>query len=300
MKTENLIIKRIYMFVTIIIFAGILKPATAQIPHAMEKDMDNINEAIYEALVVIDTKSEAEALKQLAFLNPKIQVMVSVFEKKWGGTELSDEQEVDFGKKLLEKQLYKNLYALIAKPSFQSKIETSPAMKKQYGILMAYMDKGDSEEEIVSDPPVNSGSGALSFTVEGDVPYTGTYMVKGNKEETAAQIDDNNLFAVKVAGTLNGGEFQFVILAEKAIPGEHKWSMESQVIIQSWDEDQNEVIQLSNYYNEGSINFDKIEGVGGKVTGSFTGKFFDDTQATDQPVTVKGKFSVTRVKNADY
>ena len=110
-------------------------------------------------------------------------------------------------------------------------------------------------------------------------------------------IDAKGLLTSAKAQKAGQSKFGKAILSEEAKTGQQKWSMESQIIIQSWDEDQNEVIQMSNYYKEGSITFDVIEGVGGKVSGSFEGKFFDDTQATDQPVVVSGKFSVTRVNN---
>ncbi|HSH20961.1 MAG TPA: hypothetical protein VLA03_10935 [Draconibacterium sp.] len=294
MKTENVIFKRIYLFVTILIFMGILKPAAAQIPAAMEKDMDNINAAIYEALKVIDSKNEAEALKQLVIMKPKIEAQVMAFAARWDGEELSDEEEIAFGKKMIEKQLYKDMYALMAKPSFMSKIENSSSLKKEYEILMSYLDEEEEENGEITDSSTIFGSSVLTFTISGPVPYAGNYSVKGNKEQAVARMDDNNLFAVEITSTLNGGEFQFVILSEEAKTGEQKWSMESQIIIQSWDKEQNEVIQMSTYYNEGSITFDKIEKQGGKVTGSFKGKFFDDTQATDRPVNVTGSFSVTR------
>lgn len=275
--------------------SGILKPALAQIPAAMEKEMDNINAAIFDAMKIIDTKSEAEALKQLAVMKPKIEKQVEAFASKWGGTELSEEDEIAFGQKMLEKQLYKDMYALMGKPSFISKIEASPELKKEFILLNSFLNEED-EEDTTSEMPV-SGSTVLSFAVNGSVPYAGSYSVKGNSDQAFAQIDENNLFAVDISTTLNGGEFLFVILAEEAKTGTHKWTMESQIIIQSWDEAQNEVIQLSTYYQEGTITFDKIEGIGGKVTGSFKGKFIDDTHATDQPVNVSGSFSVTRIKN---
>jgi len=273
---------------------GISGQLSADVPAAMEKDMDNLNSAFYEALKVIDTQSESEALAQLAVLKPKLEAQAKAFAAKWEGTELSDEDEMKLGMKMLEKPLYKDMYALMGNPSFMSKIENSPALQKEYAALMGIMDE---EEEESSDAYAVPGSTVLSFSVEGAVPYSGSYSVSGNQEQAFAQVDENNLFAVQISSTLNGGEFQFAILSEEAKTGQQKWSMESQIIIQSWDEDQNEVIQMSSYYNEGSITFNVVEGVGGKVSGSFEGKFFDDTQATDQPVVVSGKFSVTRVQN---
>ena len=286
--------RKIFLCVIIALLAGTINHVSAQIPADMEKDMDNLNALFYKALKIIDVESEQEALNQLALIKPKIEAKVKAYADKWVGTELSDEDEITLGKKMLEKQLYKDMYALLGNPSFMSKIESSKALKNEYDVIMGYLD--DEEEETTTSLPL-SGSSVLSFSVNGAVPYAGNYSVKANSEQAFAHLDENNLFAVDISSTLNGGEFQFIILAEEAKTGTYKWTMESQILIQSWDDEQNERIKLSSYYNEGTITFDKTEGVGGKVTGSFKGKFFDDTQATDQPVNVTGSFSVTRIKN---
>jgi hypothetical protein len=287
------------ILITVIALLGVFSgQLSAEVPAAMEKDLDSLNAAFYEALKVIDTESESEALAQLAVMKPKLEAQVRAYAAKWAGTELSDEDEMALGMKMLEKPFYKDMSTLVGSPSFAGKIESSPALAKEYAALMSMMDEEDEEAEEPSGFPAISGATVLSFTVNGAVPYSGAYSVSGNEEQAFAQIDENNLFAVQVSSTLNGGEFEFVILSEEAATGEQKWSMESQIIIQSWDQDQNEAIQLSSYYNEGTITFDVVSGVGGKVSGSFEGKFFDDTQATDQPVEVSGEFSVTRTDDA--
>lgn len=282
-----------FLFALIVLLAGISGPSSAEVPAAMEKDMDSLNSGFYEALKVIDTKSESEALAELAVMKPKLEAQARAFAEKWADTELSDQEEIELGQKMLGKPLYKDMYTLMGNPAFMSKIESSPALKKEFDALMGIMDEEGEE----TPEPAAPGSPVLSFSVNGAVPYAGGYSVSGNADQAFAHRDENNLFVVEVNSTLNGGEFLFAILSEEAKTGEQKWSMESQVIIQSWDEEQNEVIQLSSYYNEGSITFDTIGGVGGKVSGSFKGKFFDDTQATDQPVVVSGTFSVTRIEN---
>jgi len=278
-----------------VLATGISGQLFAAVPAAMQKDMENLNAAFYEALKVIDTKSESEALAELAAMRPRIEAQARAYAEKWAGTELSEEDEMEMGRKMLETPFFKDMYALLGNPAFMSKIENSPALQKEYAALMGIMDE---EEEQASDAYADPGSTVLSFSVDGAVPYAGSYTVSGNEDQAFAHFDENNLFVVEVSSTLDGGELQFAILSETAETGEQKWSMEMQVIIQSWDEEQNEVIQLSNYYNEGSITFDNVEDVGGVVSGSFEGKFFDDTQATEKPLTVSGTFSVTRVQNA--
>lgn len=286
--------RKAFLAALVALLAGISGPLSAQLSAAMEKDMDSLNSGFYEALKVIDTKSESEALAELAVMRPKLEAQARAFAEKWADTELSDQEEIELGQRMLGKPLYKDMYALMGNPAFMSKIESSPALKKEFDALMGIMDEGEEE---TSEPPA-PGSVVLSFSVNGAVPYAGDYSVTGNADQAFANVDENNLFVVEVNSTLNGGEFLFAILSEEAKTGEQKWSMESQVIIQSWDEEQNETIQISNYYNEGSITFDVIEGVGGKVSGRFKGKFFDDTQVTDQPVVVSGTFSVTRTDDA--
>ena len=289
-KVNNANFRKIILAAGIVLLTGLSGQLSAGVPAAMEKDMDELNSALYEALKVIDTKSESEALAQLAVMRPKLEAKTKAYAAKWAGTELSEEDEMELGRKLLEKQSFRDMYALMESPSLLSKIENSPALKREYDALMNIMDEEADEEASASS--AIAGSTVLSFSVSGAVPYAGSYSVSANDEQAFALLGMDNPLEVHVSSTLNGGEFELLILSEEAITGKQKWSMESQIIIQSWDKEQNEAIQMSSYYNEGSVTFDVIEGAGGKVSGSFEGKFFDDTQASEQPVTVSGKFSV--------
>ena len=273
---------------------GIFSNATAQLPASMVNDIDNLNSAIYEVLKIIDSRGEAEALRQIETIKPKIKQQADAFLKKWAKTEeMTDEEEIEFGKKQLEKQLYKEMMELIMKPSFLNKLENSASLKREYEYFINLLDEGTEGKTEMEEG--RNMSEVLTFSVKGPVAYSGGYSVKASSDQAVAFIDENNLFSLDINCTLNNGEFTFILLAEEAKTGKINWSMESQILIQSWDEDQDEVIQLSSYYNEGTITFEKIEGVGGKVSGSFQGKFFDDTNSTKDPVVVSGRFSVTRI-----
>ena len=265
----------------------------SQIPAAFERDMEVFNAKIYEALKILDTQSEANALWQIESMKPELEVQLRQLEEKWGDLELTDAQEIEIGNRILQKQIYKDMIDLISNPEFIEKVEGSPALKREYDYLMSLTNGEEEVVEKVSKP----SSQVCTFTVKGAVPYAGSYAVTATEDEAYARIDENDLLAVEITATLNDGEFILGILTEEPKTGEMKWNMESQIIIQSWDEEQNEVIQLSSYYYDGTLTFDKVGGTGGTVSGSFKGKFFDDTGATEDPVEVQGRFNVKRIEN---
>jgi hypothetical protein len=70
MKSNSL--KRKFAFALIVFFAGILTHAFSQIPASLEKELIQFNSDLYDALKIIDTQNEKDAVAKLALVKPKL------------------------------------------------------------------------------------------------------------------------------------------------------------------------------------------------------------------------------------
>jgi len=270
--------------------------AYSQIPADLEKDLDSFNAEIYKALSILNSQPEDIALTQISDIKQNLHAKAeSLYERLERIPEITPEQEQAFMQKQMEKPLYKDMMTLLSDRDFIQKISNSSRLSNEFEELMAFLDLG--EEEIEEDLSLSAAS-ACTFTVSPEIPNSGEYIVSSINNEAIGFSDDTGDLTIEIYGRAKGNEISISLIADEPKPGRYIWSGEGQIYIQSYNEDGNEIILLQNYHEEGYIEIDKIEGVGGKISGRFKGLFFDDLEQTDQPIKVEGEFTVLHIEGA--
>jgi len=267
----------------------------SQIPESMVREVDKFTNDMLNAFYILRDKTEDNAVKELGELKPvlieRANSLLSKLENLPDPTEIQEEAYVN---KQMEKQVYKDFMTLLSNREFLNRINGSPVLLKEYNELMAIMDSGlgsdDEEADIQYEENV-----VCTFNVGAGVPYSGDYSVTASDDGASAYMGD--LFFVEINGSSKDNEISILLFIEKPVPGKYQVENELQVIIQGITADGDSFMELSSIIDGGVIQFDKIEKAGGKVSGSFSGKFTDDTNNTDKPVTVQGKFNAVRVDN---
>ncbi len=140
-----------------------------------------------------------------------------------------------------------------------------------------------------------TGTQVCSFNVGSGSPNSGNYVVNAEENEAFAFNDfENDQFVIEIRGD---NFIDIMLIIEKPILGKHTFTMEMQVSIEISKNEGDDYFSFDNHMEEGGgfIQIDKIDEVGGKVTGSFTGLFNDSSTGDETPVSIKGKFSVKRM-----
>jgi hypothetical protein len=289
-SSEWLPCKRFQAFITLLIIG--ISVLSSQIPDKLIKELDEFNAQIHKALVILNSLPEDKAISELAKMKKDLNEKAGSLSRKMNELpEPTEQQEEAFMEQQMGKKLYKDMMSLLSDPEFNEKILGSSSLSEEYEYLMVLMDlEGETEAE--------SGEGGLpasvvcSFNVSSDIPNSGLYQVSGDEDNAMGFSDDAGGITIEIFGYAGENEIMISILADEAKPGKYVWTGEGQIYIQSQDEDGNEVIQLQNYHEEGSITLETVGPAGGRIIGSFQGLFFDDMEQTDEPVSVEGQFNV--------
>ncbi len=293
MKSNTM--KRKFAIALIVFFAGFLTHAFSQLPASLEKELLELNSDIYEALKIIDTQNEKEAVAKLSTLKPQlIQRATSLSAKLSKVPDLSEAEEKAWMERMMENQVIMDMMALMSNPAFLQKLENSQVLQKEFEELMAIMDMGtDSEEEQAT----LSGSQVCSFKVGTGSPNAGTYIVSALEDEAYAYNDvENEQFVIEIHGD---NYIDVMLIIEKPVIGKHNFTMEMQVAIDVSKNEGEDYFSFDNYQEEGGghIQIDRIDDLGGMVSGSFSGQFNDGSTDDDRPVNIEGRFSVKRMQN---
>ena len=144
-------------------------------------------------------------------------------------------------------------------------------------------------------PASLSGTQVCSFNVGKGSPNSGSYVVKAKEDEAFAFNDvENEQFVIEIRGD---NYIDVILIIEKPILGKHPFTMEMQVSIDISKNGGEDYFSFDNHQEIGGgyIQIDRIDEVGGKVIGSFSGLFNDSSTGDEKPVSVKGIFSVKRM-----
>jgi hypothetical protein len=291
MKSNTL--KRTYAVAVIVLFAGFFNHALSQLPASLEKELLMFNSDIYEALKIIDTQNEKEAVAKLSALKPQLrQSATSLSAKLSKVPDLSEAEEDAWMQRMMEKEVFKDMMALLSNPAYLQKIENSPILQREYEELMLLMDLDAGAEE---DQPALTGSQVCSFVVGTGSPNSGSYVVSALEDEAFAYNDvENEQFVIEIH---EENHIDIMLIIEKPTLGKHPFTMEMQVAIDLSKNDGDDYIGFDNYQEEGGgyIQMERIDDKGGMVSGSFSGLFNDSSTEDDKPVHIEGQFSVTRM-----
>jgi hypothetical protein len=293
MKSNTL--KRKFAVALIVFFAGFLTHAFSQLPASLEKELLMFNSDIYEALKIIDTQNENEAVAKLSTLKPQlIQSATSLSAKLSKLPDLSEAEDDAWVERMMEKQELTDMLALVSNTAFLKKIENSQVLQKEFEELMAIMDLGMSSQE---EEASLSGSQVCSFTVGTGSPNSGTYIVSAQEDQAFAYKDiANEQFVIEMHGD---NYIDVMLIIEKPVLGKHTFTMEMQVAIDVSKNEGEDYFGFDNHQEEGGgqIQIDRIDDLGGIVSGSFSGQFNDSSTDDDRPVNIEGRFSVVRMQN---
>lgn len=286
--------KRLQAAITLLIigFVGL----AAQIPAKLVTELDDFNAQVYKALVILNSLPEEKAISELAKMKNDLNKTAGALSRKMNELpEPTEQQEQAFMEQQMGKKLYKDMMSLLSDPEFNEKISGSASLTQEYEYLMLLMDlEGEDGTDSGDELPA---SVVCSFTVDAEIPNNGMYQVSGDDNNALGYSDDAGGISIEIFGEARGNEMMISIIADEAKPGKYVWTGEGQIYIQSADEDGNEVIQLQNYHEEGSITLESVGPPGGRIKGSFQGLFFDDMEQTEKPVSVKGQFNVLHFEN---
>jgi len=280
-------------FVLVVFYAGITNTAISQLPASLEKEFIQFYSDIYNALKIIDTQNEKDAVKKLGEIKPKLtQEAESLSAKLSKIPDFSEAEDDALTQRMMEEPEFKDMVALLNNPEFMQKIGNSPDLQKEFDELMAIIDMGsDSEEE----QPALTGSQVCSFVVGTGSPNSGTYVVSALEDEAFAYNDfENEQFVIEIH---EENYIDIMLIIEKPAPGKHPFTMEMQVAIDLSKNGGDDYIGFNNYQEEGGgyIQIDRLDDIDGIVSGSFSGLFNDSSTEDDNPVEIEGRFSVKRM-----
>jgi hypothetical protein len=291
---KKISLNSILFFVLILFYAGGVSQAFSQVPASLEKEVIQFNSDIYDALKIIQNQNEKEAVAKLQVVKPKlIQKAQSLSVKISSVPDLSEAEEEALTQRMMENQVFQDMMTLLSNPEYLQKIENSQVLQREFEELMAIMELGlDSEEEQASLP----ASQACSFVVGSGSPLSGNYTISASEDQAFAYNDiENEQFVIEIHGE---NYLDVMLIIEKPVTGKHTFTMEMQVAIDVSKNDGEDYFGLDNYQEEGGgyIQIDRIDDIGGIVSGSFSGKFNDSSTEDDRPVNIDGRFSVTRIR----
>jgi len=280
-------------FVLVVFYAGITNTAFSQVPASLEKEYIQFNLDIYDALKIIQAENETNAVAKLSAVKPQlIREANSLSAKLSKIPDLSEAEDDAWTQRMLENQVFQDMLALMSNPAFLQKIENSPVLQKEFEELMAIYDLDtDSEEEQVT----LSGSQVCSFVVGTGSPNSGTYVVNALEDESYAYNDtENEQFVIEIHGD---NFIDVMLIIEKPVLGKHTFTMEMQVAIDVSKNEGDDYIGFDNHQEEGGgyIQIDRMDDIGGTVSGSFSGQFNDSSTEDITPVNIEGRFSVKRI-----
>ena len=286
------VLKRLLFFVLIMIYAGGLSQSFSQVPASLEKDLIQFYSDIYDVLKIVHIQNEKDAVATLELKKPGlIQQANSLSAKLDRIPDISEAEEEALTQRMMEHEVFTEMISLMSDPEFLQKIANSQVLQSELEELMALLDlDGGTEEEITL-----SGSQACSFVVGSGSPLSGSYVVSASEEQAYAYNDfENDQFVIEIHEDYY---IDIMLIIEKPVTGKHPFTMEMQVAIDVSKNDGEDYFGLDNYQEEGGgyIQIDRIDDIGGIVSGSFSGKFNDSSTEDDRPVTVDGRFSVTRM-----
>lgn len=281
-----------------LLIAGIflfISQLPGQIPQHLEKELDAYNSRIYDALKILNTLPEEEALIKVAKIKTELfEEGESLSKKLERLPDLSADEEASFTQRQMEKPLYKDMVALMSSEEFQNKLFQSEALSREYDELMILMDLEFDSETAASGV---SNTNSCSFTVGPGIPNSGLYTVSAEEGEAMGFSDDAGGITIEIYGQARGHEIYISLIVDEAKVGKYNWSSEGQIYIQSQDEEGNEIIQLQNYHEEGFIEIENLGNSGEVIAGNFKGLFFDDMGNSEKPLPVEGNFRVTRMES---
>ncbi|MCK4992587.1 MAG: hypothetical protein KAS29_18945, partial [Bacteroidales bacterium] len=194
--------------------------------------------------------------------------------------------------RMMEKEVFNDMMALLSNPAYLQKIENSPALQREYEELMLLMDLDVGAEE---EQPALTASQACSFVVGTGSPNSGTYVVSALEDEAFAYNDfENEQFVIEIH---EEAYIDIMLIIEKPALGKHPFTMEMQVAIDLSKNGGDDYIGFDNYQEEGGgfILIDRLDDIDGIVSGSFSGLFNDSSTEDDNPVEIEGRFSVKRM-----
>ena len=202
------------------IYTGIANNALSQVPAYLEKELIQFNSDLYDALKIIDTQNEKDAVAKLAVVKPELMQQAAALSAKISkAPELSEAEEDAWVQRMMKNKVIQDLTTLLSDPAFLQKIESSQALQKEFEELMAILDMGsDSEKEDDS----LSGSQVCSFTIGSGSPYSGTYVVNALEGESFAYNDtENEQFVIEIHGD---NYIDAMLIIEKPVPGKHTFT----------------------------------------------------------------------------
>jgi hypothetical protein len=290
MKSNSL--TRKIAFVLVVFYAGITNTAISQLPASLEKEFIQFYSDIYNALKIIDTQNEKDAVKKLGEIKPKLtQEAESLSAKLSKIPDLTEAEDDALTQRMMEKEVFNDMMTLLSNPAYIQKLENSPVLQREYEELMLLMDLDAGTEE----QSALTGSQVCSFVVGTGSPNSGTYVVSALEDEAFAYNDfENEQFVIEIH---EENYIDIMLIIEKPALGKHPFTMEMQVAIDLSKNGGDDYIGFDNYQEEGGgyIQIDRLDDIDGIVSGSFSGLFNDSSTEDDKPVEIEGRFSVKRM-----
>ena len=280
-------------FVLVVFYAGITSIAISQLPASVEKEYIQFYSDIYKALKIIDTQNENDAVVKLREAKPKLMQQAETLSAKLSKIpDLTEAEDDAFTQRMMEKEVFNDMMALLSNPAYIQKIENSPVLQREYEELMLLMDLEMGAEE---EQPALTASQACSFVVGTGSPNSGTYVVSASEDEAFAYDDiENEQFVIEIH---EENYIDIMLIIEKPLTGKHPFTMEMQVAIDLSKNGGDDYIGFDNYQEEGGgyIQIDRLDDIDGIVSGSFSGLFNDSSTDDDNPVEIEGRFTVKRM-----
>lgn len=291
----KLILSRLILLLIIIITSG--RIASSQVPASLEKEISNFYSELVNAYKILRDDDVSKAVSRVSSIRADLEKKSVEISRKLLSLGLSEADYILLGQKILQESYMKEYMAVLMDKKLEDRINSYPQIKGEFDALGLITDEFDKEAEDPDQPDAAEMEDFCTFSIEGNVPYKGSYTVKAYRNNAVAMVDDNGVFTIEINGISGNLDMIIVLMSEKGVAGKYKWTMESQCYIEGLLNEDEPKILMTSYYYDGFIQLESVGNTGGLVKGTFSGKFFDETGNTETPLTVNGKFTAVRIRD---
>ncbi len=271
----------------------------AQVPTSVETEYDRFNIEMVKAYSIILEENEAMVLKKLASMKPELYKKAESLSKTIESYEdkVSEGEIAAFEKKVKQKSYFKEMMDIFSNERFSNKLLNSQALKQEVEELNSIMELAFSDKNKDYEGSSNSNLAATFTFGENSIYKREIFRIRSNFEDKAVgYVDDLGNLNFSIMGNSDGKEviISFFIEGDKA--GKFEWATEGNMVIEVYSEDGNQELSFWGNEENGYIQVNKIEPLGGYITGKFSGRFSDDMEYREELIPISGTFKVKHTK----
>lgn len=184
---------------------------------------------------------------------------------------MSEEDQKKWSENFFKKPYIKDFMEINMDSEFMSRIDKHPAMKKAFNDLetvTGVFDLAEKENKVAAGSFVN-------FTLTGGKYDGQAFSLSTDNLDLAEAFMEEGLLKMEAEGFIENTQVGISFFIEGDKPINYQWTGDYYLTLTLNDGE--EELVLGGHSQNGSITVEKVENVGGWVTGKFAGKLLDET-----------------------